>query len=107
MASLAQQIVAEARQWDIRGPRCKQCNEHAGVPLILIHQDGRLTLPEWEYIKLNHPAFRRLCYDCLQDILEERHMRWWTEVFHGHFILDDPVFKQPHFTAPMEIYWLP
>ena len=70
MASIAQEIVAEARQWDIRGPRCQQCNEHAGVPLVIIRQDGRTTLPEWEYIQLDHRKLRRLCYDCLQDLLE-------------------------------------
>ena len=93
MASIAQEIVAEARQWDIRGPRCQQCNEHAGVPLVIIRQDGRTALPEWEYIQLDHRKLRRLCYDCLQDLLEVRHMRWWKQVFHGHFILDDPIFQ--------------
>ena len=92
MASHDQEIVAEARQ-NSRGPRCHQCKKHAGLPLVLLRQDGRLTLPEWEYIQLNHRNFRLLCYDCLQELLATRHGRWWKQVFHGPFILDNLVFQ--------------
>ena len=62
-----------------------------GVPMCQIRD--RLTTPERRYIRLHYPEVQILCYDCLQDILDERHMRWWKEVFHDHIILDDPVLK--------------
>ena len=93
MASSNQQTAARhrAQERNIRGPPCNKCVMNSGVPMCQIRD--RLTTPERRYIRLHYPEVQILCYDCLQDILDERHMRWWKEVFHDHIILDDPVLK--------------
>ncbi len=91
MASNAQEIAAmpSAQERSIRGPPCNQCVMNSGVPMCLVRD--RLTIPERNYMHAHHHAIRRICHQCLQYILDERHMRWWRFLFHGHLILDDPI----------------
>ena len=93
MASDSQEVVARPRAQDrnIRGPTCNECVMNPGVPMCRIRD--RLTTPEQSYIRLHHPRVQILCYDCLQDIFDERHRRWWQEVFHNHIILVDPAIQ--------------
>ena len=92
MASNDQEIVAKpsAQERNIRGPPCNNCMINSGVPMCLVRD--RLTIPERNYMHANHHTIRRICYQCLQSILYERRMRWWRFVFHGHLILDNPIF---------------
>ena len=79
-----------ARNWETRGP-CDMCMMNLGALMCLIRD--RLTTPERSYIRLHHPSVQIICYDCLQEIFDERHRRWWQEVFHNHIILVDPMIQ--------------
>ena len=75
------------RNWIIRGPPCDICMINSGDPYARI--GDRLTTPERNYIQLHHPNLETVCYECTQGIFDERHTRWWMEVFRGHSILTD------------------
>ena len=83
--------IPSAQDRSIRGPTCNVCMMNPGVPMCRIRD--RLTTPEQRYVRLHHPRVQILCYDCLQDIFDERHRRWWQEVFHNHIILVDPMIQ--------------
>jgi len=87
------QAMARLRAQDrnTRGPACNVCMMSPGVPMCRIRD--RLTTPERSYIRLHHPSVQIICYDCLQEIFDERHRRWWQEVFHNHIILVDPMIQ--------------
>ena len=79
------------RNWIIRGPPCNICMINSGDPYARIRD--RLTTPERNYIQLHHPNLQNICYDCTQKIFDERHKRWWMEVFRGHSILTDSMIQ--------------
>ena len=91
MASHSQEVIAmpSAQERSIRGPPCNRCMIKSGVPMCSVRD--RLTISERNYMHAHHHAIRRICHQCLQYILDERHMRWWRFLFHGHLILDDPI----------------
>ena len=60
-----------AQDRNTRGPACNMCMMNPGVPMCRIRD--RLTTPEQSYVRLHHPRVQILCYDCLQDIFDERH----------------------------------
>ena len=80
-----------ARNWGIKGPTCNVCMMSPGNPMCQIRD--RLTTPEQNYIRLHHPSVQIICYDCLQEIFDERHTRWWQEVFRDHSILVDSAIQ--------------
>ena len=92
MADDENEIAAmpSAQDGNIRGPSCNQCMIDLGVPVHFVRH--RLTEPERDYMQTHHGAIRRICLQCLHDILYKRRMRWWNFVFHGHLILDNPDF---------------
>ena len=53
----------------------------------------RLTTSERSYIQLHHPNQQTICYNCMQNIFDERHKRWWMEVFRGHIILTESMIQ--------------
>ena len=79
------------RNWIIRGPPCEICMINSGDPYARICD--RLTTPEQNYIQLHHPNLQTICHDCTQKIFDERHQRWWMEVFRGHSILTDSMIQ--------------
>ena len=78
------------RHWESRNP-CNLCMTKLGVNMCQIRD--RLTTPEMRYIRLHHPSVQFICYDCLQNIFDERHKRRWQEVFHNHVVLADPMIQ--------------
>ncbi len=83
--------IPSAQDRSMRGPTCNVCMMNPGVPMCRIRD--RLTTPEQQYVRLHHLRVQILCYDCLQDIFDGRHRRWWQEVFHNHIILADPMIQ--------------
>ena len=79
------------RNWIIRGPPCSICMINSGDPYAQIR--NRLSTPEQNYIRLHHPNLQTICFDCTQGIFDERHKRWWMEVFRGHSILTDTMIQ--------------
>ena len=79
------------RNWIIRGPPCNICMINSGDPYARIRD--RLTTPEQNYIRLHHPNLQTICFECTQGIFDERHKRWWMEVFRGHSILTDSMIQ--------------
>ena len=79
------------RNWIIRGPPCDICMTNPGDPYTRIRD--RLTTPEQNYIRLHYPNLQSICFECTQGIFDERHKRWWQEVFHGHSMLVHPVIQ--------------
>ena len=79
------------RNWIIWGPPCNICMINSGDPYAPLRM--RLTTPERNYIQLHHPNLQTICYECTQGIFDERHTRWWMEVFRGHNILTDPMIQ--------------
>ena len=44
--------------------------------------------------KSHHPmSVAFICYGCMQEPIDERHKRWWQEVFHNHVVLADPIIQ--------------
>ena len=80
-----------AQNRNLRDPACNICMMRGGVPMCRFRD--RLTTPEQQYLRLHHSRLQILCYDCLQDIFDERHRRWWQEVFHNHIILVDSAIQ--------------
>ncbi len=70
---------------------CHVCRLNLGFRTSQVRD--RLTPPERSYIRLHHPSVQFICYDCLQNVLDERHKRWWQEVFHNHVVLADPMIQ--------------
>ena len=79
------------RNWIIRGPACSICMINLGNPYAQIRNS--LTTPEQNYIRLHHPNLQTICFACTQGIFDERHKRWWMEVFRGHSILTDSMIQ--------------
>ena len=82
---------SKPRNWIIRGPPCNICMINLGDPYTRIRD--RLTTPEQNYIRLHHPNLQTICFECTQGIFDERHRRWWQEVFRGHSILVDSAIQ--------------
>ena len=90
MASVRQEAAARrAHERSIRGPPCNHCMTNPGVPMRLVHD--RLTESERDFMHARHHTIRRICIRCLQKIMYQRRMRWWTFVFQSHLILGDPI----------------
>ena len=79
------------RNWIIRGPPCNICMTNPGDPYTRIRD--RLTTPEQNYIRLHHPSLQIICFDCTQGVFDERHTRWWKEVFRDHSIIVDSAIQ--------------
>ena len=70
---------------------CNMCGMNLGVYMCQVRD--RLTTPKRKHIRLHHPSVAFICYDCMQEPFDERHKRWWQEVFHNHVVLADPMIQ--------------
>ena len=68
---------------------CNVCGLNLGFYMCQVR--ATLTTPKRK--PRHHMAVGFICYECMQEPLDDRHKRWWQEVFHNHVVLADPMIQ--------------